>query len=486
MGAIAATGVLIVVCFARTPEWAVTSVIASEIVAAAGIFRILARTGLTSVRKSSRGESRVNNWRFANDTNNYSNVGVVSWIVPLAFVYAFILAPLLMFSASGSDEFGSGINLAASEGTASNKIVWLLLAGMTAYAWVNMGQKELRRSHFHIFVLFAYLLLEIASAFWSDVPAISLRRSMQQALLLFCMVAPFMMVVDRREILDKVCWVFAAVIVINVVILPFLGIPDFGYRGIYSQKNGMGQIAATGSFFCVYASARHQRGLRWLFFALALLGIGLCIVSRSKTSLGLMVLIPLLAAGIIGLARIRDPLERITAAVMCLTLAAAVAAASLLIPVRITDVSEFIFHDTTFTGRTKIWAFAGYYINQAPILGYGFGSFWGVGEATRALGEGFIAGLIQAHNGYVDVVLATGYLGLIFVAVLIIALFLSILRLAHRDGLTSLLLLTCLLFVLLNNTMESSLFRSYAPLWMVFLLCCGEAGACRRTAKPLI
>ncbi|MGZ5601300.1 MAG: O-antigen ligase family protein, partial [Methylobacter sp.] len=302
---------------------------------------------------------------------------------------------------------------------------------------------------------------------------ISLRRSMQQVLLLFCVVTPFIMVVDWQEIVDKVCWIFAAVIIINVLTLPLLGVPDFGYRGIYSQKNSLGQIVTTGFFFFVYASVRHQRRLRWLYAALAMLAIGLCVVSHSKTSIGLMIVTPVLAGLIVSLSRIQDPLARTIAVVMCLNLAVAVAAASMLIPFGISDISEFIFHDTTFTGRTKIWAFAGYYINQSPFLGYGFGSFWGVGDATRALGEGFIAGLLQAHNGYVDVVLEMGYVGLLLLAVLTIGLFLSILRLARRDGLASLLLLTCLLFVLLNNTMESSLFRSYVPLWMVFLLCCG-------------
>ncbi len=398
---------------------------------------------------------------------------MLSWIAPLAFAYALIIAPLLMFSATAETEFGSDIHQTVSEGTASNKIAWLLLAGMAGYFWLNTGNKELKRAHLHIFLLFAYLLLEIVSAFWSDVPAISLRRSMQQALLLFCVIAPFVMVVDRQQILDKVCWIFAAVIVINVLTLPLFGVPDFGYRGIYSQKNSLGQIVTTGFFFLVYASARHRGRLRWLFAALALLAIGLCAVSHSKTSIGLMVVTPLSAGLIVSLSRIQDPLARTIAVVMCLTFAVAVVAASMLIPFGISDISELIFHDTTFTGRTKIWAFAGYYINQAPFVGYGFGSFWGVGDATRALGEGFIAGLLQAHNGYVDVVLEMGYVGLLLVTVLTIGLFLSILRLAGHDGLTGLLLLTCLLFVLLNNAMESSLFRSYVPLWMVFLLCCG-------------
>jgi len=407
------------------------------------------------------------------DTLKNTPGAILSWIAPLAFAYALIIAPLLMFSATAETEFGSGINQTVSEGTASNKIVWLLLAGMAAYFWLNTGNKALRRARLHIFLLFAYLLLEIVSAFWSDVPAISLRRSMQQVLLLFCVVTPFIMVVDWQEIVDKVCWIFAAVIIINVLTLPLLGVPDFGYRGIYSQKNSLGQIVTTGFFFVVYASVRHQGRLRWLYAALAMLAIGLCVVSHSKTSLGLMIVTPILAGSIVSLSRIQDPLARTIAVVMCVNLAIAVAAASLLIPFGISDISEFIFHDTTFTGRTKIWAFAGYYINQAPFLGYGFGSFWGVGDATRALGEGFIAGLLQAHNGYVDVVLEMGYVGLLLVAVLTIGLFLSILRLARRDGLTGLLLLTCLLFVLLNNTMESSLFRSYVPLWIVFLLCCG-------------
>ncbi|MDO9270760.1 MAG: O-antigen ligase family protein [Methylobacter sp.] len=417
--------------------------------------------------------NKLSNGNLLKDTLNNTHSAIVSWIAPLAFAYALIIAPLLMFSATAETEFGSGINQTVSEGTASNKIVWLVLTGIVGYFWANTGNKELRRARLHIFLLFAYLLLEIVSAFWSDVPAISLRRSMQQALLLFCVVAPFIMVVDRQQILDKVCWIFAAVIIINVLILPLLGVPDFGYRGIYSQKNGLGQIVTTGFFFIVYASARHQGRLRWIFAALALLAVGLCVVSHSKTSIGLMIVTPVLAGLIVSLSRIQDSLARTVAVVMCLTLAVAVIAASMLIPFGISEISELIFHDTTFTGRTKIWAFAGYYINQAPFVGYGFGSFWGVGDATRALGNGFIAGLLQAHNGYVDVVLEMGYVGLLLVAVLIIGLFLSILRLARHDGLTGLLLLTCLLFVLLNNAMESSLFRSYVPLWMVFLLCCG-------------
>ena len=407
------------------------------------------------------------------NARNKANLDVALWVVPAAFAYGLILAPILMFSASGGAELGSGINLAAAEGTASNKVIWLLLVGMVGYAWTNTGDKALRTARLHVIMLFAYLLVVIASAGWSDVPAISLRRSMQQALLLIVMVAPFILVADRKEILDKVCWIFAAVIIINVLVLPLMGIPDFGYRGIYSQKNSLGQIITTGFFFCVYAAIRREGAMRWLFIGLAFLAVGLCVVSRSKTSIGLMFVTPLLASCLIGIFTIKDALARIFANFICVILVAAVVAAAVLIPFGISDISELIFHDTTFTGRTKIWAFAGHYISQSPFFGYGFGSFWAVGEATRALGEGFIEGLVQAHNGYVDVVLEMGYVGLFIVTVLIVTLLVNILRLAHSDGLTSLLLLTCLLFVLLNNTMESSLFRSYAPLWMVFLLCCG-------------
>jgi exopolysaccharide production protein ExoQ len=407
------------------------------------------------------------------DTKKMVHFNVALWIVPLAFAYGLILAPILMYTSAGGAELGSGINLAAAEGTASNKLIWLLLAGMVAYSWVNTGDKALKDTRVHVIVLFTYLLFEIASAFWSDVATISLRRSMQQALLLVSMVTPFILVIDRHAILDKVCWIFAAVIVINVLALPLLGVPDFGYRGIYSQKNSLGQIVTIAFFFCAYAAIRRDGSLRWLFIALSLLAVGLCIVSRSKTSIALLVITPLMATVIVAIYKIKDSLARIFAAVLCLTLVASVVAASVLIPFGISDISEFIFHDTTFTGRTKIWAFAGHYISQSPIIGYGFGSFWAVGEATRAIGEGFIEGLVQAHNGYVDVVLEMGYVGLSVVTILTITLLISILQLAYNDKLTSLLLLTCLLFVLLNNTMESSLFRSYAPLWMVFLLCCG-------------
>ncbi|MGZ4968200.1 MAG: lipopolysaccharide biosynthesis protein [Methylobacter sp.] len=56
IGAVVSMGALMAVCWADMSEWAVTSVIAGEVVAAAGIFYILARTSLTKVSRDSRDE----------------------------------------------------------------------------------------------------------------------------------------------------------------------------------------------------------------------------------------------------------------------------------------------------------------------------------------------------------------------------------------------------------------------------------------------
>src|ERR1700722_2286964 len=76
--------------------------------------------------------------------------------------------------------------------------------------------------------------------------------------------------------------------------------------------------------------------------------------------------------------------------------------------------------DTTFSGRTEIWAgllrFAG-----SPLVGTGFDSFW-VGDRLLRIWSagGLLAGINEAHNGYLEMYLNLGWIGILFLAALIV------------------------------------------------------------------
>ncbi|WP_432382729.1 O-antigen ligase family protein [Duganella sp. P38] len=401
------------------------------------------------------------------------------WIVPAAFAYAFILAPIssLRGAAAGA---GTAINMTTADGSTGNKLMWIMLGLVTLYAWVTREDRSPRAVGWPMLLLAGYLLLAVASFGWSAVPGISLRRSVQQVLVVAVVLVPFLIVNDVQKMLLRVTWVLAAAVVLSVLVMPLAGVPAFGYRGFYGQKNAMGQVAVISFYFFIYGFLCDQRTRQRVAYAFLLLAAaGLCVLSKSKTSMALMALMPLGALFIVATSRLKLALARIGVGLGAAFVLVGLVFAVLIIPITLADVSNFLFHDTTFTGRTRIWAFADYYIGRAPWFGHGYGSFWGVGSATKALNEGFIGGLLQAHNGYLDILLENGRVGLILLVTLVLTLVWALFRLTWVDGKLAFLLVSSLMFVLLNNTMESSLMRGYVPLWMTFLVCTGAASTLR-------
>jgi O-antigen ligase len=103
-------------------------------------------------------------------------------------------------------------------------------------------------------------------------------------------------------------------------------------------------------------------------------------------------------------------------------LAGCVAAALLL---SLTNIKDTIIldlgEDTTLTGRTGLWA----YLRQTsvnPIVGDGFESFWSEKrkEVMKQIPE-FRFGPNQAHNGYLEMYLNLGALGLIALCAMVVS-----------------------------------------------------------------
>ena len=135
------------------------------------------------------------------------------------------------------------------------------------------------------------------------------------------------------------------------------------------------------------------------------------------------------------------------------------------------DLSLFLFNDETFTGRTYIWQFAVDVIGRSPLIGQGYASFWGAGQGSIVEREapGFIVDLLQAHNGYLDTLLETGAVGFaVLIALILAALFVAA-RSAVRRPAIAWLSMTLVLTAVFHNTLESSWFRGYAIIWMLFV-----------------
>jgi O-antigen ligase len=106
--------------------------------------------------------------------------------------------------------------------------------------------------------------------------------------------------------------------------------------------------------------------------------------------------------------------------------------------------------DATLTGRTDVWASLLPDFNERPILGYGFGSFWTDGR--RAKHE-----ISDGHNGYLDVMLELGAVGLAFYFSWLLSCALKFHKALRRDYNRASLAICFLIMILVFNVTESTL-----------------------------
>lgn len=130
-------------------------------------------------------------------------------------------------------------------------------------------------------------------------------------------------------------------------------------------------------------------------------------------------------------------------------------------------IVEFLGRDMTLTGRTEVWHEV-LKMTTNPWIGTGYESFWHGARYERLYGI-FFWGPNQAHNGYIEVYLNLGIIGLVFLGMLIISSFLNISKNITQDYNAGVLGLAFLITLLIHNMTEAG-FKGAQFFWNVFLL----------------
>jgi O-antigen ligase len=130
--------------------------------------------------------------------------------------------------------------------------------------------------------------------------------------------------------------------------------------------------------------------------------------------------------------------------------------------------------DPTLTGRDQVWQFTLNYISRRPWLGVGFGSFWDAAPTSKEslfdFGITFAFG--QAHNGYLDVLVQVGTVGMACVIVMALAILFRLFRLARAgyDNVVIVIAFMTFSVIWLHNITESTLLRPGTDMWIYFVL----------------
>lgn len=368
-----------------------------------------------------------------------------------------------------------------SESNVVNQLFWLMASGMGLLAVLPVWRTRLSRLLMANWALPALAALTLASAAWALAPSISIRRSVQQTMVIFCVVAA---VCGARSAPRCVMLLYLALGISMIVHLAAVALPSSfdwrgDFRGVYDDKNGLGGLAVfallVGGAVRVDLTARRARMLN-----LGYLGGWLAIVAltHSKTSLGLVLLVPLLYRGLdlIG----RD--SKLGIGTYFIILAAIITALLMFViwgmGIRASTLVGLFSPDVTFTGRTLIWSFVVASLSGHWLLGYGYQSFWNIGSNSPNLKAelDFIHFLNQAHNGYLDLMLSVGVVGMGLMLFVLIQGFAAASRVRDSSPLVHRVCWLLMIFALLHNGTEASLLRGYTPPWLFLLFAVTIAG----------
>lgn len=262
------------------------------------------------------------------------------------------------------------------------------------------------------------------------------------------------------------------VVIVGSLLAPFVVPSDLmwssgGFAGLFNHRNHLAAFLVLMLPF-TWADVLRRQKLSRTFFLLQVLMV---LASRSVTGYLLVALWAGLSLGQGALRRL-PARQRGAAAVTAFSLFTMVI---LVAPASV--VLEGLGRDATLSDRSQLWAETIEQIENAPLHGYGIGGVWQqptespAADIIREL-PAYLLHVRHAHNGFLDIALEQGLIGLMFLVILIAK---ALRRSAHhissgrlRDPWTALSLSVVL--AILSNMTESRFTNSIAIVLVFTLL----------------
>jgi exopolysaccharide production protein ExoQ len=373
------------------------------------------------------------------------------------------------------------------EGSSVDQVIYgtLIVAGILVLQNRGVRIGQLAKNNSWIILFFLYEGISFA---WSDFPFISFKRWIKASgdfVMVFVLLSDPYPVRAITAAIKRAGYILVPLSVLLIKYYQDWGrtIDDWGrsyYTGVTLDKNMFGYLLfAYGLFFasglvCAFRDDSLSRATRrkdLVSYALLLAMVAwLTSLANSKTSLVALV------SGIAVILALQFP--QIKRNLWSFLIATVVVAAISNVFFSIQGaVLEASGRDATLTGRTEIWKTV---LNEPnnPLLGTGYASFW-LGERLQRIWHLYPrTPLLQAHNGYIEVYLNLGVVG---VALLGAVLWTGLrnagrrLRAAHNttgnadDSLFRTFAMAYILAYLVYNMTEAT-FQGLNFLFIIFLL----------------
>jgi exopolysaccharide production protein ExoQ len=408
---------------------------------------------------------------FALDSEPQARTSKALWL-PILFMS-------IMASRAVSQWFGVTLEASADQyldGSPLDRNVWIALFAIGIVVLIRRGRQvaSLIQANGPLVVFLIYCAI---STIWSDYPAVALKRWIKAlgyvSMVLIVLTDPYPVAAIRR-LLARVGFLLVSVSVLFIKYYPDLGrkyhVGDWlpVYTGITTDKNALGMLClifGLGSVWILIGLIRNadrKRKTSVLISHCILLAMVLWLFwkANSMTSLSCF----LIGTALLISTSFRT-IARNRAAVQVLVVVCLIFAYGALF-LNVGGVLETMGRNPTLTGRTELWDRLLPMVGN-PLFGTGFESFW-LGERLETLWSIYWWQPNEAHNGYFEIYLTLGWIGVLLLGVLIFAGYGTVTRIVRTDPETGNLKLAYFVCSLVYNFTETA-FRSISLIWIFFV-----------------
>ena len=367
------------------------------------------------------------------------------------------------------------------DGSPIDRLVFLVLlvAGLIVLLRRSRQVGTLLRQNWPILLFFSYCA---ASILWSGYPIVAFKRwtkAVGDLVMVLIVLTDFEPKAAFKRFLARSAFILIPASVLLIKYYPGLGIQynvwswAQEFDGVTTTKNMLGMIclicglASVWRFFAAYSDREDTRRTRRLIAhgSVIVMVLWLFWKSNSVTSMSCFAM----AGGLIVMTSL-SRWARKPAIVHVLIAAMVFISFFALFLNPGGGLVEDLGRNPTLTGRTDIWKVV---LSSAgnPMLGTGFESFW-LGDRLQKMWSapgGFMKGIQEAHNGYLEVYLNLGAIGVLLLAVLLVAGYRNVLAVFRRERDIGAIRLAFFVTAVVYSFTEAG-FRMMSPTWIAFLL----------------
>jgi O-antigen ligase len=310
---------------------------------------------------------------------------------------------------SVSDDWAEGVEGGFSQSAKTISLPVIALFGV--FLLLRKGRNAFHLDDWMTLAILTYILVGAFSVVWSINPSLTIRRSVLVSV--WCLTAlGIAKHFSMRDVMRMALTITTSFLVIGLLAEVAHGVfrpwaSDYRFAGTV-HPNAQGINCALMCMASVGMAAIHPR-LRKFYLLLTAVGLAGVLLTKSRMSLG-----SLLAAG--GFVYVLRWPSRFKTTVF---LAGAAVLCAVLLAIQFTDLDlmkeaqKYVSlgreeEMESLTGRLPLWMELTHYIQDRPVLGYGYRAFWDrrhTLEVGEALGGWQVP---HAHSGYLDTMLDFG------------------------------------------------------------------------------